>query len=250
MKSKICSAFLALMSISAFSQAAGWIGVNTPNPQATLDVNGTMKIRQTPAAPALPGYQILAVNQNTGGDSQVVQVTPQIVSDYVVNQVNTVGTTNASIYAAKKTTGINLATLSIFPTGFRAVNFLANERTVGAGSLYSETDNAYVIPSSGTYAVGFSFKYGTGLQAGVLTNSPGIGILRTRAGAATLIDNHIFSGIDLGLVALTIAESNINSIFTFQAGDRINFGLTGSTALTAAILSTSTSSFYIYKISN
>jgi hypothetical protein len=249
MKTKICSAFFALMSIYAFSQS-GWVGINTTTPQANLDVNGTVKIRQTPVAPALPGYQILAVNQNTGGDFQVAQVTPQLISDYVVSQINTNGTTNTSIYAAKKSTGITLLSLGLFPTGFRAINFLQAERTVGAAALFSDSDNTYTIPSNGTYAVGFSFKYGTGLQAGVLTNSPGMGILRTRSGVATIIESHTFSGLDLGLVALTIAESNINSIFTLQAGDKITFGLTGSTALTAGILTTSIGSFYIYKISN
>jgi flagellar basal body rod protein FlgG len=62
MKTKIYSLLLAMMSALAFAQS-GWVGINTPNPQANLDVNGTMKIRQTPAAPTLPGYQILAVNK-------------------------------------------------------------------------------------------------------------------------------------------------------------------------------------------
>jgi hypothetical protein len=130
------------------------------------------------------------------------------------------------------------------------VYLLDAERSVGVPALFSESDHSYTIPSAGTYAVGFSFKYGTGVQAGVLTNSPGIGILRTRNNVATVIDSRIFSGLDLGLVALTIAESNISSIYTFQAGDKINFGLTGSTALTAGILLTSVGSFYIYKVSN
>lgn len=249
MKTKICSTFLALMSICAFSQS-GWVGINTPNPQANLDINGTMKIRQTPSAAALPGYQILAVNQNSGGDSQVSQVSPLLISNYVSNQISTNGTTNASIYAAKKTTGITLVALDLFPTGFRSVNFLQAERTVGSATLFSDTDNSYTIPSAGTYAVGFSFKYGTGLQASLLTNNPGIGIVRTRAGVATTIDSKPFSGANLIALSLTISESTLSSIYTFQAGDKISFGLTGSTALDAGLIGSSTSSFYIYKISN
>lgn len=249
MKTKICSAFLALMSVCAFSQS-GYVGINTTTPQANLDVNGTMKIRQTPVAPALPGYQILAVNQNSGGDFQVAQVTPQLIADFVISEINTSGTTNTSIYAAKKTTGMSLLSLGLFPSGFRAVNFLAAERSVGAASLFSDTDNTYTIPTAGTYAVGFSFKYGTGLQASLLANSPGVGIVRTRAGVATTIDNRPFSGANLLVLSLTISESSLSSIYTFQAGDKISFGLTGSTALDAGILGSSTSSFYIYKISN
>ncbi|KQT35939.1 hypothetical protein ASG22_02650 [Chryseobacterium sp. Leaf405] len=244
MKTKIYCALFALVGICTFSQS-GWIGINTPNPQANLDVNGTMKLRNTPAATSLPGYQILSVNLNSNGDSQVSQMNPQMLADFAVNSG-----ANTSIYAAKKSTGITLVSLSLFPTGFRTVNFLEAERNVGVPALFSETDHSYTIPSNGTYAVGFSFKYGTGVQAGVLVNSPGVGILRTRNNVATLIDSRIFSGLDLGLVALTIAESNITSLYTFQAGDKINFGLTGSTALTAGILSTSVGSFYIYKVSN
>lgn len=249
MKTKICSAIFAMMSICAFSQS-GWVGINTTTPQANLDVNGTVKIRQTPVAPALPGYQILAINENTGGDFQVAQVTPQLISDYVVSQINTNGTTNTSIYAAKKTTGISLLSLGLFPTGFRAVNFLQAERTVGAAALFSDTDNTYTIPTAGTYAVGFSFKYGTGLQASILANSPGVGIVRTRAGVATTIDSKPFSGANLLVLSLTISESSLSSIYTFQAGDKISFGLTGSTALDVGLIGSSTSSFYIYKISN
>jgi hypothetical protein len=241
MKTKICSAFLAIMSIPIFAQ----VGINTPNPQANLDINGTTKIRQTPSAPSLPGYQILALNQNTGGDNQVSQVDPQLLASYAINNG-----VNTSIYSAKKTAGISLLSFGLFPSGFRAVNFLVAERTVGTAALFSDTDNTYTIPTSGTYAIGFSFKYGTGLQASLLANNPGTGIVRTRAGVATLIDSRPFSGANLILLSLTIAESTIDSLYTFQAGDKISFGLTGSTALDVGLIGSSTSSFYIYKVSN
>ncbi|SEW30056.1 hypothetical protein SAMN05421841_2114 [Chryseobacterium wanjuense] len=247
MKTKICSALLALLSIPFFAQS-GWVGINTANPQANLDVNGTIKIRETPVAPALPGYEILAVNKNTGGDFQVAQVSPQLIADFVISQVNSgVSTT---VYAAKKSAGISLLSLGLFPTGFRAVNFTAAERTVGPTSLFTETDHTYTVPSSGTYAVGFTFRYGTGLQAALLSNSPGIGILRTRAGAATLIDSRTFSGANLILLSLTISETSINNLYTLQAGDKLTFGLTGSSLLDAGLLGSSVGSFYVYKVSN
>ncbi|MEN4762752.1 hypothetical protein ABEG63_20700 [Chryseobacterium sp. C39-AII1] len=239
-----------LIFAAAASSIHAQVGINTPNPTATLDINGTMKIRQTPSAPALPGYQILALNQNSGGDFQVAQVNPQLVVDAAVTAVNTTGITNTSVYAARKTTGISLLSLGLFPTGFRAVNFLTNERTVGSAALFSDTDNTYTIPSTGTYAIGFSFRYGTGLQAEILANTPGIGIVRTRAGVATLIDNRAFSGANLLVLSLTISESSLNSLYSLQAGDKISFGLTGSTALSAGLIGSSLSSFYIYKVSN
>ena len=240
MKTKIYSLLLALSAASAFSQ----VGINTATPSATLDVNGTLKVRDTQMIPALPGYTLMVVNDGT---FQVAKVDPQLIID----AATTASGTNTSVYAAKKTTGLNLISLGLFPSGFRAVNFLAAERSVGSGSLFSDTDNTYTIPSTGVYAVGYTFRYGAGLQAALLTNTPGIGIFRNRAGVGTLIDSRVFSGITIPLVlSLTISESSINSLYSFQAGDKISFGLTGSSLLDAGILGTSTSSFYIYKVSN
>lgn len=246
MKTKIYCAILSLIASSAFSQ----VGIGTPNPTAMLDINGTMKIRSTPAAPALPGYQILALNQNGGGDFQVAKVDPQLIIDAAIAAFNATNV-NTSAYAAKKVTGISLLSLGLFPTGFRAVNFLAAERSVGSASLFSDTDNTYTIPSNGVYQIGYSFRYGTGVEAAVLTNSPGVGILRTRAGVATLIDSRIFSGVNVALVlSLTISEATINSLYTLQAGDKLSFGLIGSSLLDVGLLGSSTGSFYVYKISN
>lgn len=234
MKTRICSALLLLSAISIFSQ----VGINTPDPTATLDINGNLKIRQLPQTTALPGYQILAVNQ---GSTEITQVDPSIIYTSI---------TNTTVYAAKKTSGISLLSLGLFPSGFRAVNFLTTERTVGSTALFSDTDYTYTIPSDGTYAVGFTFRYGTGLQASILANSPGVGIVRTRAGVATTIDSRAFSGANLLVLSLTISESSLNSLYTFQAGDKVSFGLVGSTALDVGLLGSSTASFYIYKVSN
>ncbi|TZF94992.1 hypothetical protein FW781_13920 [Chryseobacterium panacisoli] len=235
MKTKLYSLMLACATLPLFSQ----VGINTSAPTATLDVNGTLKVRDTPAATALPGYQVLAINQ---GSTQVYSVDPALLI--------AASDTNTTVYAAKKTAGISLLSLGLFPSGFRAVNFLAAERSLGSASLFSDTDNTYTIPSTGVYAVGFAFRYGSGLQASILANSPGVGIVRTRAGVATTIDSRPFSGANLILLSLTIAETSINSIYSFQAGDKVSFGLVGSTALDVGLLGSSIASFSIYKISN
>ncbi|MDR2235197.1 MAG: hypothetical protein LBE92_03655 [Chryseobacterium sp.] len=236
MKTKIYSLILALSAIPAFSQ----VGINTATPTATLDVNGTVKVRDIPASTALAGYDILALNQ---GSAQVSKVDPQLLLN---------SASNPTMFAAKKTTGFNLLGLSIFPENFKVINFLSTERNIGSGSLFSDTDYAYVIPSTGVYQVGFSFRYGSGLQAEVLgTSGPGIGILRTRGTVATLIDNRTFNGISIPLLlSLTISESNVSSLYSFQANDRVSFGITGSGFVSASVLGSSVGSFYIYKVSN
>lgn len=158
--------------------------------------------------------------------------------------------TNPTVYAARKTAGISLLSLGLFPSGFRAVNFLNAERTVGSAALFSDTDNTYTIPSTGVYQIGFTFRYGTGLQAALLSNSPGVGIVRSRAGVATVIDSRTFSGANLILLSLTVSEASLNSIYSLQAGDKISLGLVGSSLLDVGLLGSSRANFFIYKISD
>ncbi|WP_228448122.1 hypothetical protein [Chryseobacterium sp. CH25] len=181
----------------------------------------------------------MALNE---GSEQVFMVDPQLLID--------ASGVNSGMFAARKSTGINLLSLGLFPSGFRAVNFVAAERTIGSAAMFSDSDNTFIVPSTGVYYIGFSFRYGTGVQASLLANSPGVGIVRTRSGVATTIDSRAFSGIDVTLLKLTISDASINSIYSLQAGDKISFGLVGSSLLDAGILGSSVASFTIYKVSN
>lgn len=158
--------------------------------------------------------------------------------------------TDPTVYAAKKTAGISLLSLGLFPSGFRAVNFLNAERTLGNAALFSNTDNTYTIPSNGVYEINYTFRYGTGLQASILANSPGVGILRNRAGVSTTIDSQSFSAANLIVLSLTISQASLNSLYSFQAGDKISFGLVGSSVLDVGLLGSSIASFSIRKVSN
>ncbi|MBT2623364.1 hypothetical protein [Chryseobacterium sp. ISL-6] len=235
MKTKISTLILSLIAVQAFSQ----VGINTTTPAATLDVNGDVKVRTVPTTTTMTGFDVLVYNTAT---SEVTQANPALIA--------AASSTNTTLYAAKKTAGISLLSLGLFPSGFRAVNFLTAERTVGSAALFSDTDNTYTIPSDGVYAIGFTFRYGTGLQASILANSPGVGIVRTRAGVATTIDSRAFSGANLILLSLTISESSLNSLYSLQTGDKISFGLVGSSVLDVGLLGSSVASFYIYKVSN
>jgi hypothetical protein len=129
------------------------------------------------------------------------------------------------------------------------VNFESQDRYVGSALLFSNVDNSYTIPSTGIYAIGYDLRYGDGIQSSVLPNSPGIGLVRSRMGVATVIDRKPFATMVSPTVSITISEANLNSIYSFQAGDKVFFGLIGSNALEFSILGSSRSSFYIYKVS-
>ena len=187
----------------------------------------------------------------TGSASPFAPQPPVTVTgDVRISSTGVTTIVNTTVFAAKKTAGISLLSLGLFPSGFRSVNFLNAERTVGSAALFSDTDNTYTVPSDGVYQVNYTFRYGTGLQASLLANSPGVGIVRTRAGVATTIDSRAFSGANLILLSLTISESSLNAVYSLQAGDKISFGLTGSSTLDAGLLGSSVASFHIYKISN
>ncbi|GEJ47261.1 MULTISPECIES: hypothetical protein [unclassified Chryseobacterium] len=236
MKTKLYSLLLACATLPLFSQ----VGINTPTPSATLDVNGNTKIRTTPAAPALSGYQVLGINT---GSSEVSSIDPALLI--------AASGTNPTVYSAKKSTGISLLSVGVLGD-FKPVNFLAAERTIGSAALFNDTTSAYTIPSDGVYAIAYSFRFGTGLQASLLSSGTGIGITRTRgagAGVTALIDSRLFSGVNLLVASLTISDSYINGLYSFQAGDRVNFGFIDP-GISLTLLSTSTTSFYIYKVSN
>ncbi|SIT05543.1 hypothetical protein SAMN05421786_104379 [Chryseobacterium ureilyticum] len=233
MKTKIYSLIVAFATLPLFSQ----VGINTSTPAATLDVNGTLKVRDTPAAPALTGYQILGLNQST---TQVSTVDPQLL--IAASKVD------PTIYAAKKINNVSLLTLGVLGD-FKPVNFSSTERTIGSASLFDNTGSAYVIPSTGVYALTYSFRYGTGLQASVLAAGLGIGLVRTRGGVATLIDSRPFTGVSILAAGITISDTTITSLYSFQADDRITFGLLDP-GVTLTLLSSSVASFYIYKVSN
>lgn len=231
--------FIIVLAFASLVGIRAQVGINTTNPTATLDVNGNLKIREVPQVLALPGYQIMAVNQ---GSFEVAEVDPQIL----LSAANT----NSSVYSAAKNGGITLLALSLFGN-WKQINFTLTDKRLGISTLFSENDYSYVVPSSGVYAVSFYFRYGNGLQSSVLTGNPGIGIIKNSGGAFTTLDTRQFSGINLGIVALTVSESVINSLYTLQAGDKLYFGLSGSSVLNLSVLGSNTNtSFSVYKVSN
>ncbi|WP_278380347.1 hypothetical protein [Chryseobacterium arthrosphaerae] len=234
MKTKIYSLLFACATLPLLSQ----VGINTTTPTATLDVNGTLKVRDTPAATALPGYQVLAINQ---GSSEVYKMDPLLLM---------AGSgSNTTVYAAKKAASLSLLNVSVFPGGFKALNLKATDRTLGNATLFDDNDGSYVIPSTGVYAVGYTFKYSTGLVAALLSEA-GIGIARTRNGTPTLIDSRMFSGINVLGIGLSVADTNITSLYSFQKDDKINFGTIETGLITLGAISSSIASIYIYKVTD
>jgi hypothetical protein len=232
MKTKIFIVFLSCMINPLFCQ----IGINTPTPTAMLDINGNLKVRDVPAVTSLPGHMLMAVDL---ASSEVVKIDPDAAL------------ANAFAYSAKKVGSISLLDLGLAPAPtWKLINFLAADKTTGDSSLFTESDYSYIVPSTGVYSVGFYFRYGSGLQASLLTGGPGIGVLKKTNNTVTALDTRLFSGLNLGLAAITISESSINSLYRLEAGDKLYFGLTNGGVLTTSLLSSSNASFFVHKVSN
>lgn len=248
------------------------VGINTETPQAMLDVNGNA-IVQGPAnlkstltvegvttlqQPLKLQYiQTANITQLTGNETILVA---DLGDQNIVKEVNLqnlstglgpydLNRPNTTMFAAKKTSGFTLLNLNLLVAGFRPIDFLNENRTIGNQALFSDTNHAYTVPSSGVYEIDFSFKLGTGLQASLLTGGPGIGIVRTRAGVSQYLDSKPFSGVNVALLlSATISDTRINFVYSLQQGDQLTFGFYNGAVIDLGLLSNSFASFHIRKI--
>lgn len=238
MKNKTTNVIFILFSLTASAQ----VGINTPDPKSTLDVNGNTIIREVPDTTTLSGYKILTLNQNS---SEVSQIDPNLLFPTTPAGPGT----ESTVFSERKISGISLSSTPLFST-WKKVNFVLGDRTVGSPVLFSNSDNAYITPTSGIYAIGFYFRYGSGIQPSLLADDLKVGILRNTNGNFSTLETRNFNGANLGAIALTISEININSVYSLNADDKIYFALTNTGTLEQSSLDVSSSSFYIYKISD
>lgn len=252
------------------------VGINTETPQAMLDVNGNALVQgpttlestllvegeTTLLQPLKLNYiQTEAITQLTGNETILVADLgdQNIVKEVSLTNLATglnipnANTPNTSLYKIRSTTnfslvsvGINLGSLN----AWQRINFPAGSPHIGNQALI-DANGAYTVPTSGVYSLNAYFRYGTGVQASLLSATPQVGIVRRANGTTTdsLLDSRSFIGISLaGIASITFTEASINTIYQLDAGDKIYFALNNG-GLTLGLLSTSSASFNIYKIS-
>ncbi|SFH87325.1 hypothetical protein [Halpernia frigidisoli] len=225
-----------LLSSYAFSQ----VGINTPTPQGTLDVNGNIMVRLTPTHAPAASYNVLAVNP-TNREVQIISTTLQ-------------SAVNGSIVKVEKDTNVNLANVAIFAgSGYNRINFSqANVKidNPDPNANFDVTDDSYTAKSTGIYEVNYEFRYGSGVQASILGGVPGIGVFKkVGSAAATLLDERLFSGANLLVANITISQTSINSIYKLTAGDKLLFGVNEG-SIVVSLLSGSFVTINIRKISD
>lgn len=116
------------------------------------------------------------------------------------------------------------------------------------------SNNAYVVPKDGVYAINYSYRTGQGVRAELLSgNRPGAIILKTKNSVTTTLDYRMFGGVQLldlgilGLVNISVTEAQISHIYTLSAGDVLHFGIVRG-GLNLGVLQDASAELSIYKI--
>lgn len=234
------------------------VGIGTESPQAMLDVAGTVLVQgeTTLQQPLKLQYiQSEAVTQLTGNETILVA---DLGDQNIVKEVNLQNLSNGlgpfdlnrpnpSVYSAKVASSITLLSLGILTGTWQQISFPTASKIVGNATLV-DANGTYTVPSSGVYSIGLYFRYGTGLQASLLSGTQSVGIIKRPSGNTTnandmIIDSRNFVGITL----LTITETEMTTLQPLNQGDKIYFALNRG-GLNLTLLTSSTSSFFIYKV--
>lgn len=227
-----------LFSYNIYAQ----VGINTSEPKATLDVNGNFRVNSVAEITALDNnHKVLLLNEAT---KMVDKVDLSLLSG------NSGSNINNSISKGIEADGVSLLNIGLFD-GWQKIDFASGHVPLNAGNYFDSATDQYTVPSKGLYVIDFYFRYGTGLQASLLGGTPKIGILRVpfSGGSYQVLDSRKFSGVNLGLVAVTVSSVEINSIFSLSQGDKLSFEFDQG-GVSLGLLGSSSTSFHIYKISD
>ena len=228
--------------LCAFLSVNAQVGINTDEPEATLDVNGDVKIRDVKDADAAAtDYNFLVVD----ADNTVKKVNGNL-SD------GTAGTSSlaAGVAKAVEKDGLSLLSGTLF-AGWQKIDFGSGHIPINPGNYFDADTDMYTVPSDGIYEINFDVRYGQGVMLALLnfTGIPSIGILKHDEDGYVVLDSKKFAGISVPLLAsIIISNTSINSIYELKKDDKLSFELNAG-GLTLDLLSSSSAGVYIHKIS-
>lgn len=226
----------------AFIHYNAQVGINTTTPQTTLDVNGNVIVRTVQYSPPAASYEYLVRNSVTN----VVEKVSGNLGSVSVNP------TIAKI-ATSSTTGLLQA--GFYP-GYSRINFETADVAIDKGSNVNVVDDTYTVPSTGVYAINYSYSYGNGVQLQLLSlaGNPNLAILRQTGAIPQVVDAKNFSGANvslmgIGALSVVISQASINSVYQLAAGDILSFEVFEG-GIDVGVLGVANASISIYKISD
>ncbi|HMI06389.1 MAG TPA: hypothetical protein VK528_02495 [Flavobacterium sp.] len=178
------------------------VGIGTTNPTAMLDVNGTLRVRQTGLNPNATSAKdsVLVVNNN--GDVARVSA-KQIVNSYLKSFVKGSFSTPAD-----KTLALSSGTQKV-PFDYEEFD-LNNE--------FSTATNTFTAQQNGIYAISVQIKANNTI--GVAINF-GVGILKNNV----LVARNSFANLGVLGINITPPVRNIQTLVQLTTGDTIKFNL-------------------------
>lgn len=230
--------YLLIILVSGIYTSNAQVGVGTDNPQATLDVNGNLKVRGITEVPAITSsHSIVLRDTSVSGDNEFVEIS----SDNFF-------ASGSSAYSAQKEGNWSLLDLGISGTNWNKINITGTDTKIGDPGLF--TDGVFTAPQSGIYMVNYEFQMQAGVNIELLGNKK-LGLIKN---GNTVWDEKLFDAVRVSLLGITVAaipvtSSSMSTLVQLNAGETLTFAVeTGGIDL--GLLTDNKVSLYIYKISN
>lgn len=210
------------LGLSFMTFSIGQMGIGTDNPQATLDVNGNVKIRTINEVTApTTNHGVLIIDNSVGGDNEVFQISSENLFS-----------TSSTAYSALKDGSWSLLSLGIVGTNWHKINLTGVDDTrVGNPALF--TDGVYTASESGIYMVNYEFQLEAGVNLDVLGNKR-LGLIKN---GTEIWEDKFFDAVRVELIvpllAVPVTSTSITSLVELNAGETLTFAVeTGGVDLT------------------
>lgn len=191
------------MALLVFDPACAQVGINTEDPQASLDINGDLRIRTVPIDNTSSSILVLDTNN-------------------MIHQNITLLSNNAARSFVEATGGSSITLLSAtLLSGWNKIPF-SNEE-LDEHNDYDNTNNyEFTAPQSGVYSVYVQFEV-TGL---VSAGEIGVGIFKRAAGASTytLLAQESYVTVSVAGINVSPLTRKSQRLVKLANGDHIAFG--------------------------
>ncbi|WP_295233450.1 hypothetical protein [uncultured Chryseobacterium sp.] len=228
---------LQLFTITLFNFLYSQVGINTPNPKSTLDINGDLTIREVQMLSSLnSNHSLIIRDKSTQGDDKIKEIS----SNYFSYE-------STAYYASKKGSW-SLLDIGV-GSSYSKVNLTGNLDTkFGNPQLF--TNGVYTAPQNGLYGISYDIQLESGVNIEVLGGKK-LAVLKNN----NIWEEKLFDGVRISLLSITLSSvpvtsTTIQSIVPLNAGDTLTFAVDTTGLINLGILTDSKINIYVYKISN
>lgn len=222
-KNFILVLFFLVLGMICYAQ----VGINTENPQATLDINGNLRIRTVEKCSGLPCTDFILV-KNNGGYVQSISKDQLMTS----NNVSFVSGTGS---------GSTILANIIIISDWRKIQF--DKEIIDENNDFDITSNTFTAPKNGIYEVYVQYKTSSLVAAGEL----GVGVfVQKEAGVPELVAEESYMNVSVLGISASPPTRNTQILLALNSGDKIIFGAKSTLAID--LFSETASFFTIHQV--